>query len=207
MSKWFFILGAICQTSLLLAVNPKEALQKLVDGNNRFASGNPTYPASAEQRRLDTASSQEPFAVILGCADSRVSPEIIFDQGIGDLFIVRVAGNVVGPLELDSIEYSALYLHSSIILVLGHESCGAVKAVLAGTTKDIEDVAMLIQPAVDKAKKMKGDKVVNAIKTNAQMVAQQLRDTEVLGKLAKSGKIEIHSGYYNFHDGCVEILD
>ena len=91
---------------------------------------------------------QKPFAIILGCSDSRVSPEILFDQGIGDLFIVRVAGNVAGPVELDSIEYAALYLKSSLVLVLGHENCGAITAVLDGQTKEIEHVADLIAPAI-----------------------------------------------------------
>ena len=98
-------------------MNPQKALQMLIDGNVRFSNDKSLYPDRTSERRKETAECQNPFAIILGCSDSRVPPEIVFDQGLGDLFIVRVAGNVVSPVELDSIEYSALYLKSSVLLV------------------------------------------------------------------------------------------
>ncbi len=185
---------------------PNQALQMLRDGNERFVKDRATQPNREVERRLKTSEAQEPFAIILGCADSRVSPEIIFDQGIGDLFVVRVAGNVVGPIELDSVHYSALYLHSSIILVLGHQNCGAVTAVLTQQTKDIETVADLIKPAVQEASLQAGDILENAIKNNVQNTVNQLKESPVLYALIEQQKLVIVGGYYNFHTGQVEIL-
>ena len=182
------------------------SLQRLMEGNKRFVKGESTHPNRAEERRLETAQQQEPFAIIVGCSDSRVSPEILFDVGIGDLFVVRVAGNVVGPIELDSIEFSALYLHSSLIFVKGHENCGAVTAVLEGKTKDIEAVASLIEPAVKQSKSKKGNRLENAIKDNVMNVVAQLKKTPALQKLIKDKKIEVAGGYYHFRTGEVELL-
>jgi len=199
-----FILGL----SSLIAEQtaPEKALKTLIDGNKRYIENKSTHPNRAAERRLETAKLQEPFAVILGCADSRVSPEILFDQGIGDLFVVRVAGNVVSPVILESIEFSALYLHSSIILVLGHENCGAVNAVLKGTTKDIETIAGLIGPAIEESKNQKGDRLENAIKDNVNNVVKQLRANPALAKLLDEKKLGVIGGYYNFHSGEVEII-
>ena len=186
--------------------SPDTAFRFLMEGNQRFVNDQSTHPNRAVERRQETAELQEPFAIILGCADSRVSPEIIFDQGIGDLFVVRVAGNVMGPITLDSIEYSALYLHSTLIMVLGHESCGAVAAVLQGRTQDIENVASLIQPAIEESKTQAGNRLENAIKDNVKNVVKQLSKTPVLSKLIAEKKIKIVGGYYNFHSGEVELL-
>ena len=165
------------------------------------------HPNRTAESRLAVVSKQEPFAIIVGCADSRVSPEIIFDQGIGDLFVVRVAGNVIGSLELDSIEYAAIYLHSSAILVLGHENCGAVNAVVNGTTKDIESVAELIEPAVREARAKTPDNVlVNSVKANALRMRDFLRNTPTLKKLVEGKKLDVQAGYYHLQTGAVEIL-
>lgn len=197
-----FVLLILTQISLFgedLAC--QKALQMLKEGNNRFVSEKSIHPNRVEERRLEIASKQEPFAVILGCSDSRVAPEIIFDQGLGDLFIVRVAGNVAGPIELDSIEYSALYLHSCLVVVLGHENCGAISAVMQGKTKDIETVANLIKPAVDKAKNLQ-----QGIQANVQQVVHYLNQSPVLRSLVEQKKLMIVGGYYNFHTGQVEFL-
>ncbi len=186
---------------------PNSALERLLEGNRRFAADQSSHPDRTSERRQETAGKQEPFAIILGCSDSRVPAEIIFDQGIGDLFIVRVAGNVVGPLELDSIEYSAIYLHSSVIVVLGHESCGAVQAVLQGTTQDIEAVAELIAPAAKATEGQKENRVENTIKINVRRMVDQLKKSPALERLMKKGNLLIVGGYYNFHTGRVEILD
>ncbi len=185
---------------------PQTSLQRLMDGNRRFVEETSLHHNRAEERRLETAEQQEPFAVIVGCSDSRVSPEILFDQGIGDLFIVRVAGNVVGPIEQDSIEYSAIYLHSSLILVMGHENCGAVTAVLEEKTKDIQAVADLIEPAVRQSKTQEGDRLENAIKYNVINVVSQLKKSPALQKLIEQKKIEVIGGYYHFKTGRVELL-
>jgi carbonic anhydrase len=205
MKKIALLFLALIQMSVY-GLTPDKALETLMDGNQRFSQDKSLHSDRNSERRQELVSKQTPYAIILGCSDSRVAPEIVFDQGIGDLFIVRVAGNVVGPLELDSIEYSALYLHSSLVMVLGHESCGAIKAVLAGTTKDIESVAELIQPAAQATKNQDGDRLINTIKTNAKMMADQLRKSAVLGPMVAKKKLNIVAAYYDFHTGKVELL-
>lgn len=184
----------------------EQALNRLVQGNQRFLTDTSLHPDRTVERREELSSKQEPFATIVGCSDSRVAPEILFDQGIGDLFIVRVAGNVVGPIELDSIEYSVIYLHASLIVVLGHEDCGAVKAVMSGTTKDIEAVANLIEPAVKKTATQTENRLENTIKANVDLVVQQLQKSSVLKKYIDENKLLVKGGYYNFHTGKVELL-
>jgi carbonic anhydrase len=207
----FLALAFLCLQSLSFAVdnakiNSDKAFQMLVDGNRRFVDEDSEHPNRVEERRLETAELQEPFATIVACSDSRVAPEIIFDQGIGDLFIVRTAGNVVGPVELDSIEYSVIYLHARAILVVGHENCGAIKAVLAGETAKIENVAELIEPAVRKSKGQPGNKVVNATKENVRLVVSHLKKSPELSQLIQDKKLSVQGGYYDFHTGKVEIL-
>lgn len=191
----------------LFAQTPDDALKRLMEGNNRFVNGTLLHPNTEIEVRKNNLSSQSPYAIIMGCSDSRVPPELVFDEGIGDLFVVRVAGNVVGPIEQDSIEYAALYLGSTLILVMGHESCGAVKAVLEKNTKDIEDIAILIQPAVTAAQNQGGANVLkNAIQKNAQNVARQLQTSPVLSRLIKDGKLRVVPAYYNLLSGKVELL-
>jgi carbonic anhydrase len=112
------------------AMTCEMGLQRLKEGNQRYVEDKLIHPDRTSERREALQSKQQPFAIIVGCSDSRVAPEIVFDQGVGDLFIVRVAGNVVGPIELDSIEYAAEYLKSCLIVVMGHQNCGAVDAVM-----------------------------------------------------------------------------
>lgn len=178
-----------------------------MEGNARFVKGESLHPDRSTERREETREKQEPFAIILGCSDSRVSPEIIFDQGIGDLFIVRVAGNVVSAVELDSIEFSALYLHSSLVLVLGHENCGAVNAVLEGQTEKIETVASLIQKAIDEAKLNKKENVLeSAIIANVHHVVDQLKNNQNLKALIDRGLLNVVGGYYHFRTGEVDFF-
>jgi carbonic anhydrase len=204
MKKIAALLCSLFQLSLF-GMTPDQALASLMEGNQRFSKDKSLHLDRTSERRQELLSKQSPSAIILGCSDSRVAPEIVFDQGIGDLFIVRVAGNVVGPLEQDSIEYSALYLNSSIIMVLGHENCGAINAVISGNTKDIESVAELIQPAADATVNQK-NRLENTIKTNAHMMAEQLRNSPVLKALIDKKKLNVVEAYYNFHTGKVELL-
>ena len=185
---------------------PESSLKRLIEGNKRYVEGKLLHPNRSQESRELSAIAQRPFAVIVGCSDSRVGPEMLFDQGIGDLFTVRVAGNVVGPLELDSVEYSVIYHQAALVLVLGHENCGAVDAVLHGTTKDIENIAVLLEPAVEASKSQKGDPIENAVKTNVIMVVDQLKKSPVLEKAESQGSIMIVGGYYNLRSGEVEIL-
>lgn len=179
----------------------KQALQRLIEGNKRFAENKFLHPNRSLETREAVQQAQNPFAIILGCSDSRASPEIIFDQGIGDLFVVRVAGNVAGEIETDSIDYSALTLGSCLILVLGHENCGAVTAVVNKTTQGIEAIAQLIQPAIHSL-----TNVNEAVKANVLSVVAQLKKSPIISKLIKEGKIDVVGGYYHFQNGLVEFL-
>ena len=192
--------------SALSALTPQDSLQKLIDGNHRFMKHLVTHPDQTVERRRKTADLQEPFAIILGCSDSRVSPEIVFDQGIGDLFVVRVAGNVVSPVVLDSIDYSAIHLHSSIILVMGHENCGAVSAVLKGVEQDIPAIASFIKPAVEESKAQYGNRMENAVKDNVQNAVRLIKVSPPIAKLIAEKKIDVVGGYYNFCTGKVDIF-
>lgn len=185
------------------SLTPKEALDRLMQGNQRYAADHLESPDRSSMRRLEIYQKQQPFAIVLGCSDSRVPPEIIFDQGLGDLFVVRVAGQVAGPVELDSIEYAAKYLGASLILVLGHQSCGAVNAVLNGKTSQIEDVADLIKPAIQSVRRKT---LENAIKANVRWVVEHLKNTSLIGQMMKEGKIDVVGGYYTLPDGKIEIL-
>lgn len=199
--KYILFLFCLATLSLQAKNSGEGALKCLMEGNQRFIKDASLHPNRTAERRQETAQLQEPFATILGCADSRVSPEILFDQGIGDLFIVRVAGNVAGPIEIASIQYSVLYLHSRLIVVLGHENCGAVNAVLNGKTKDIEPIASLIKPAVKKECSLE-----TCIKENVSLVVKHLKKDRQLKKLIEEEELLIKGGYYNFHTGAVELL-
>lgn len=183
--------------------SPKVAIEKLNEGNERFMSDKLICPDRTTDRRLSLAAKQKPFAVILGCSDSRIPPEIIFDQGLGDLFVVRVAGNVVGATEMDSIKYSVYHNGSCLVVVLGHESCGAVDAVLNHQAGDVPAVANLIEAAI---KGIKGNSVEEAVKKNIRYQVDLLRKADAYKGLIKEGKLDIIGAYYHFVDGKVEIL-
>jgi carbonic anhydrase len=185
-----------------------QAIQRLKEGNDRYVHDQLEHPNRESDRREAVSAKQYPFAVIVGCSDSRVSTEIVFDQGIGDLFIVRVAGNVIGDLELESIDFGALVLKAVCVIVLGHENCGAVNAVIEGNAKDIESIARLIQPAIKDAKRAAPEHVLStAIKDNAKHMKEFLLSTKVIKKLVKERKISVHAAYYHLDSGVVEWLD
>ncbi len=180
---------------------PQEALELLIAGNQRFVKDKLLHPNRDDEVRSMTAKGQTPFGIILGCSDSRVAPEILFDLGIGDLFVVRVAGNVAGPIEISSIEYAALVLGSSVLMVLGHENCGAVTAVLDGKGEAIEPIAELIAPAI------RGVKTIEeAVRDNVEYVARQLEATPSLTPLIQEGKLVIVGGVYHLETGKVELV-
>ncbi len=188
-------------------ISPDAALKRLIEGNSRFMQDKLEHPDRTSERREALVFSQSPFATIVGCSDSRVSPEIIFDQGVGDLFIVRVAGNVIGNIEAESIDYAVLYLKSSVILVLGHESCGAVDAVMHGQTKDIHSIAKIISPSIVKTGNMSGEeKLASSIRANAINMRDYLRKHPALKKLIEQNQLKIEAGYYYLQSGQVELL-
>jgi carbonic anhydrase len=187
------------------------ALGRLKVGNDRFVTGKQAHPAQSENRRTELwEHGQKPFAIVLGCADSRIPPELIFDQGLGDLFVIRVAGNVVDETVLASIEYAAAHLLVPLVMVLAHSQCGAVGATLAGgkLAGHLPGLAKRIAPAVKQSARMTGDKNENAEKCHALAMVEQLRRSEpVLAELVGKAKVEIIAAYYNQETGIVEYLD
>jgi carbonic anhydrase len=204
-----YVLLLLLASSLLSneEMTPEAALQKLMNGNARYVGDALEHPRQDQARREALTARQAPFAIIVGCSDSRVPPEITFDQGLGDLFVVRVAGNVIGPVELDSIEYAALYLKASVILVLGHENCGAVTAVINGNTQEIEDVAELIEPSAQQARLSHPDHPLEtAIKNNALRMRDYVIHSSAVRRIIKQNKIGVHAAYYDLSSGRVELL-
>lgn len=184
---------------------PKEALNRLMTGNERYSKDSFLHPNRSQERREALTEMQSPFAIVVGCSDSRVSPIIVFDQGIGDIFEVRIGGNVVGPIEIASVEYSAKFLGSSLIFVLGHENCGAVGAVLKNQTQDIEPIADKIREAISAYPKLSDNPLESAIKANVRHVVKQLRTTPVIAQLINEKKLEVAGGYYHLESGKVEL--
>ncbi len=191
-------------------VTPAQAMARLVEGNARFVSGHPQHPRQAPDRRAELATSQRPFAVILGCSDSRTGPEILFDQGLGDLFVAREAGNVVDDHTLGSIEYGIEHLHAPLVVVLGHKRCGAVAAARDTVAAKghaeghIESLVAAIRPAVEATV---GQDVEATCKANVRNMIRALRTSEpVLRRMAESGEIKIVGAYYDLDTGEVTFL-
>ena len=188
------------------AATPEAALTELLDGNKRFSSNHPTsQKQDLAALRQQTVEKQQPFAAVLSCADSRVPVELIFDQTIGQIFVARVAGNVVTPELIGSLEYGAEVLGTKIILVLGHSGCGAVKATIAReeVPGQISSLFPHIQPAVAQA----GTNLEAAIKANAKIQANLLRDSStVISSLIKEGNLKVVAGYYDLATGRVVVL-
>ena len=192
-------------------VAPAEAIAKLKEGNARYTSGNLQHPGQTTERRAELTKSQHPFAIILSCSDSRVPPEIVFDEGLGDLFIVRVAGNVLNDEGLGSIEYGVDILGARLIVVLGHQSCGAVDAAMKTVAAKgkapghIQSLVTAIKPVVDSTPK--GD-LDTTIKANVKHVVDALRSsTPILKARVESGDVQVMGGYYTLDTGAVTFLE
>ncbi|OPY05877.1 MAG: Carbonic anhydrase 2 [Syntrophorhabdus sp. PtaB.Bin184] len=186
-----------------------DALQTLLDGNKRFAAMKQAHPNQDRARRDEVSAGQKPFAVIVGCSDSRIPPEILFDQGIGDLFIIRLAGNIVDDIALGSIEYAVDHLGTPLVVVLGHSKCGAVTATAQGGEAHghIGAIANAILPALENVKGQSGDLVDNAIRENAKLVTTAIASSKpILEKMVKDGKIAVIPLYYDIDTGLVEKL-
>jgi len=186
------------------SVSPDDALAKLKEGNARFSSSEVSEGKPVAARREETKNAQHPFAIVLACADSRTAPEIIFDANIGDLFVVRTAGNVVDEHALGSIEYAVAHLGTRLIVVLGHERCGAVIAAVASATapSHIQSLVRDIQPAVKASKNVPGDAVDNATAENARLSAAKISKEADLREHAK--EVKIVSAVYDLDTGKVE---
>ncbi len=186
-------------------MNSTQALDRLKDGNNRFITATPNTPVQGSNERAALTGGQSPFAIILSCADSRVVPETIFDTGLGEIFIIRVAGNVANTSSIASIEYAVAHLGSKLIVTMGHQSCGAVGAAVAGGDNgpNLNKLVSYITPSVDK---LGSDAPLDAIiKANANNSAETLiNSSTIIGDAVKSGDVKIVSAYYNLDSGKVE---
>lgn len=184
-------------------------LAELEAGNLHHVSKRYNHPHQTAARQHELASGQQPHAATLSCADSRVAPEIVFDQGLGDLFDVRVAGNVAGDAEVASIEYAAEHLNVPLVVVIGHQRCGAVTAAVEGGEAHGHLPSLLdpIRPAVERASRLPGDRVDNAVKINVEMVVDQLRTSQpVLATLVGTRHLRIVGAVYSLDTGRVEWL-
>ncbi|HET8667919.1 MAG TPA: carbonic anhydrase [Terriglobales bacterium] len=187
-------------------LSPDAALTQLIDGNKRFSSGRLTaHEQDLAILKQSTVEKQEPFAAVLSCADSRVPVELVFDQTIGHIFVTRVAGNVVTPEIIGSLEYGAAVLGTKVILVMGHSGCGAVKAAIQGKEVPGQISALFphIRPAVDQA----GPNLEAATKANAKIQAALLREASpIIAGMVKESKLKVVAGYYDTRTGGVELL-
>jgi carbonic anhydrase len=189
-------------------ITPDEALRKLMAGNQRFVAQKRKSPNQDIVRLNEVAKGQKPYAAILGCADSRVPSEIVFDQGLGDLFVCRVAGNIAIAEEIGSLEFGAAVLGTKVIMVMGHERCGAVEATLKGNAVPGQIGSLLdaIRPSLAKAKNLPGDPLENACKANIAYQVEQLKKSPVLTDLIATGKLKIVGGYYDLDKGTVSLV-
>ncbi|MEH1971464.1 carbonic anhydrase [Nostoc sp.] len=190
------------------SLSPDEALQKLIEGNQRFIDHHPQYPDQSALRLQEVAQAQHPFATILSCADSRVPAEIVFDQGIGDIFDVRIAGNIATHEAIGSIEYAVVLLGSPLLMVMGHERCGAVTAAVKKESLpgDISTFVKAIKPALKRVKDQPGDAVENAVVANVQYQIERLKRSKLLTEQVQSGKLKIVGGRYDLDTGRVTII-
>jgi carbonic anhydrase len=188
-------------------LTPDAALQELMDGNRRFMAGRLTaHEQDLAILKRNTIDKQEPFAALLSCADSRVPVELVFDQSIGHLFVTRIAGNMVTPEIIASLEYGVAVLGTEVILVMGHSNCGAVKATIQAKEVPGEISALFphIQPAVDLA----GSNIEAVTKANAKIQAALLRDAStVISSFTKQGKVKVVAAYYDITNGAATLLD
>ena len=192
-------------------MSAREALDRLRDGNKRFVADRAAGGSgTTETRRAELADGQEPFAIILGCSDSRVPAEIVFDQGLGDLFVIRVAGNIVAPSQVGSVEFAAERFHTRLVVVLGHSQCGAVTATLeemrrpaTGQSQNLRSIVNRIRPAVEGV-----TDVQQAVRANVRASANHLRHgSSVLEHLLLTNGLRVVGAEYSLETGVVDFFD
>jgi len=186
-----------------------EVLRELKAGNDHHVAKRYQHPHQSAARQRELAAAQHPHAIILSCADSRVAPELILDQGLGDLFDVRVAGNVASDAELASIEYAAEHLHTPLLAVMGHQKCGAVPAAAESGEAEghLPSLLAMIRPAVEKARGESGDLIDNAVRINVENVVRQIRASKpLLNALTDRGQLVVVGAVYSLDTGKVNWL-
>lgn len=190
-------------------LTPDQALQTLMDGNERFVKRKTKNSTNRDVTRVAAVSqNQYPFVSILSCADSRVPAEIIFDQGFGDLFMCRVAGNVASPEEIGSLEFGTAVLGSKVIMVMGHERCGAVTAAIKGGEfpGQIGSLIQAIQPALKTASIRTNDQLEEAVKANVSYQVKILKKSPVISQLIEQNKLQVVGSYYDLDTGEVTVI-
>jgi carbonic anhydrase len=203
-----------------MTIAAPEALQRLLDGNRRFASGTPRLDGiESLTRRAELVAGQQPFAIILGCSDSRVPAEIVFDQGLGDLFVIRVAGNIVAPSQIGSVEFAADRFGTRLVVVLGHSQCGAVMATLEEALRPAESQSRNLRSIVDRIRPsvqgLLGTDLVRdadafmreATRQNVRASANQLRHGSPLIERLREDGLLVVGAEYSLESGIVHVID
>ncbi|HEY6418625.1 MAG TPA: carbonic anhydrase [Candidatus Binataceae bacterium] len=190
-------------------VDAKQALRLLLEGNERFRASKMEHPLQTPARREELVKGQHPLAAILACSDSRTPPEILFDRGLGDLFVARVAGNVADQVVIETLDYAVTHLGVRLIMILGHTRCGAVIAAVLGHDEpgDVGPMLSELKPAVAAAKKMQGDQVDNTVRENVKLVVQNLSQSAELSAMVNSGELKIVGGIYDLESGKIKLLE
>jgi carbonic anhydrase len=201
-------------------INAREALDRLREGNRRFVSGAVARASLDHARRAELTKGQEPFAIILGCSDSRVPAELVFDQGLGDLFVIRVAGNIVSPSQVGSVEFAAARFGTPLVVVLGHSQCGAVNATLeellqpnVSQSRNLRSIVDRVRPSVEAllGTELRHDRealVRHAVRVNVSVAASHLRHgSEILEQLIEQEKLVVVGAEYSLETAEVEFFD
>ncbi|WP_238163211.1 carbonic anhydrase [Kribbella capetownensis] len=194
-------------------VDGNQALRRLLDGNARFVAGLDEELDEGIARRVAVSKAQHPFATVLGCIDSRVPIELIFDQGLGDLVVVRSAGEALDHSVTGSVEFGVAELHTPLLVVLGHQRCGALDATIKALDSDqrtaeageLRHIVDTLAPAVRQVAGKPGDRLTNAVHANVELVLAKLRQSPVIGPLEKSGKLKLVGAYYELDTGKVHV--
>lgn len=194
------------------AAREADAITRLTDGNKRFSNLKPTHPDADLKHLVIASEAQHPFAAIVCCSDSRVPPELIFDQGIGDLFVIRTAGNVIGGVELGSIEYAVEHLGVKLVVVMGHENCGAIKAFVAGghNRGHIKDIVDSIAHEAEIVAVPNGDvnRVDDCVIANVAHGVKQLRtNSEIIAEFIERKELQVVGARYDLHNYKVDIIN
>lgn len=190
-------------------VPSQEVVRRLMEGNDRFIAGQTRHPNQSSERRQAIARGQNPIAVVLTCADSRVSPELLFDQGLGDLFVIRNAGNVLDDHVLGSIEYAVSHLNVSLVMVLGHSGCGAAKATLEGghAPGHVSSIVDSLKVSMEASREASGDKLDNLIRRHVQASVSNIEKSKpILEPAVAQGRLRVVGARYNLETGRVEMV-
>jgi carbonic anhydrase len=195
------------------AVSPKEAMRLLVAGNRRWVTGKLRHPHQSVARRMALEHEQHPFATVFSCIDSRVPPEIVFDRGIGDLAVVRTGAQVLDEgVVFGSVEFAVDHLHTPLILVMGHQRCGAVEAAIDSIQSGkpapghIQAVVNALRPAYRVARKQPGDLVENMVRAQTKLTVKRIRNDPLIEELVRRGKLVVRGAYYSLDTGAVTFI-